>query len=127
MARSSLHSDNHSQSGPVTNGTHTSSGEVTMSSSPHPILTASGLTVRYPGTGHAVVASFDLELHPREIVSILGQSGAGKSSVLRLLSGIEKPAGGEIRMNGMPLGAAHPRVAIGFQDPALLPWLSLEK
>lgn len=89
-------------------------------------LQASRVALRYPGAAQPVLADFDLDLAPGEIVSVLGPSGVGKSSLLRVLSGLQAPDAGTIAVDGAALDGVHPRLAIAFQNPALLPWLDLE-
>ncbi|OZI37950.1 ABC transporter ATP-binding protein [Bordetella genomosp. 10] len=91
------------------------------------ILRARRVSVAYDALGKRLLDGIDLDLAAGEIVAVLGASGVGKSSLLRALAGLQPLAGGEIEMAGQPLEGVHPAVAVAFQDPALLPWLSLER
>ena len=92
-----------------------------------PVLRARGLTLRYPGADAAVFQDVNLDLARGEVLAVLGASGAGKSSLLRVLAGLQAPSAGALDMEGQRLAGVHPRVAVAFQDPGLLPWLTLER
>jgi sulfonate transport system ATP-binding protein len=60
-----------------------------------------------------------------EIVAILGGSGCGKTTLLRLVAGLDEPTGGEIRLDDQMIFGTHPSVSAVFQEPRLLPWLNV--
>ncbi|MBX8496317.1 ABC transporter ATP-binding protein [Pseudomonas cichorii] len=93
------------------------------------LLQASSIVLGYERDNgwQNVLENFDLQLAKGEVVSILGPSGVGKSSLLRVLAGLQTPREGTVSLLGEPLQGPHPRVAVAFQDPSLLPWLTLEK
>lgn len=91
------------------------------------VLQAHGIDIRYPGQARPVLAGFDLGVRAGEVVAVLGPSGVGKSSLLRVLAGLQPASAGQVTVDGEPLRGAHPAVAVAFQSPALLPWLTLEK
>ncbi len=62
-----------------------------------------------------------------DFVIILGESGCGKSTLLSLLAGLMSPSSGEIWVDGMKITGPHPSRSILFQQPSLLPWLSVEE
>jgi NitT/TauT family transport system ATP-binding protein len=76
------------------------------------------------GTVHAL-SSINLEVGSGEFVSVLGASGRGKTTLLRIIGGLEDGYGGELLMHGRKGGASHPDVGIVFQDANLLPWRTI--
>jgi sulfonate transport system ATP-binding protein len=59
-----------------------------------------------------------------EIVAILGGSGCGKTTLLRLVAGLDEASGGEIAVDGATVSGTHPAISAVFQEPRLLPWLT---
>jgi NitT/TauT family transport system ATP-binding protein len=71
------------------------------------------------GRGTTAVQALDhvsLTVAPGEFTCLIGASGCGKSTMLNLVAGLDKPTAGTISVNG--------RIAMMFQEPALFPWLS---
>ena len=73
--------------------------------------------------GRVALADVSLAVADGEFVSLLGASGCGKSTVLRLLSGLDAPTSGEI-VRRLPADAVPGYV---FQDAALMPWASVRR
>ena len=74
------------------------------------------------GSGPTAVAALeriDIEVAPRELVCVVGASGCGKSTMLNLLAGLDRPTRGEVEVEG--------RAALMFQEAALFPWLTVAK
>ncbi len=80
----------------------------------------------YPN-GTVAIRDVTLEIASGEIVAVVGGSGCGKSTLLRLLSGLDHPTDGVIEVDGTQIVAPHPAVGIVFQEPRLLPWLTVEQ
>ncbi|MCE4059161.1 ABC transporter ATP-binding protein [Pandoraea sputorum] len=88
------------------------------------------LTLRNIGLSYgerAILRGVDLSVAPGELVSVLGPSGSGKSTLLRIAAGLLAPSDGTVDVDGAPLTGPRPDVALAFQDPCLLPWLSVER
>jgi sulfonate transport system ATP-binding protein len=66
-----------------------------------------------------------LDVRAGEILVVVGGSGCGKSTLLRLISGLDQPSQGAISLDGTPITAPHEKIGIVFQEPRLLPWLSV--
>jgi sulfonate transport system ATP-binding protein len=89
------------------------------------MLDIHSLSMRYPN-GHLALDRVDLSVAPGEIVGIVGASGCGKSTLLRLIAGLERPTGGDIRLNGTPVTAPRAEIGLVFQEPRLMPWLTIQ-
>ncbi|MFM0520356.1 MULTISPECIES: ABC transporter ATP-binding protein [Caballeronia] len=88
-------------------------------------IVANGVSLRYPH--RSVLNGVDLSVAPGEIVALLGPSGCGKSSLLRTIAGLTRATSGTVQVDGQALGGPRSDVALAFQDPCLLPWLSVER
>ncbi len=67
----------------------------------------------------------DLTIDRGEFVLLLGPSGCGKSTLLRLIAGLDTPTRGDIRVSGDRITTGFDRIGMVFQQPTLLPWLSI--
>ena len=94
-----------------------------------PILTARGLVKRYGRVTALDHADFDL--YPGEILAVIGDNGAGKSSMIKAISGAITPDEGEIKLEGQPINFRSPMDARAagietvYQNLALSPALSI--
>src|SRR4028119_532828 len=71
---------------------------------------------------HAVLQGIDLDVMPGEFVAIVGRSGCGKSTMLRLIAGLDVPSAGNVFLDGQTSHRINPTVRMMFQDARLLPW-----
>jgi NitT/TauT family transport system ATP-binding protein len=72
-----------------------------------------------------VLDNIDLAINPGEFLALLGQSGSGKSTILRCLTGLIEPTAGRALCNGKSLGGVNPDASVVFQTFALYPWLTV--
>jgi sulfonate transport system ATP-binding protein len=78
----------------------------------------------YPN-GVRALEALTLTVALGEIVVVVGGSGCGKSTLLRLASGLDAPSEGAVVLDGDVIIAPHEKIGIVFQEPRLLPWLSV--
>lgn len=88
-----------------------------------PIVSLRGLAFAHPGdaAGRPVLAGLDLELPRGGFTAVVGPSGVGKSTLLRVIAGLARPAAGSVVLHTSP-AADRRAVALVFQDARLLPW-----
>jgi sulfonate transport system ATP-binding protein len=75
--------------------------------------------------GTEALRDMHIVAHSGEIVTILGGSGCGKTTLLRLTAGLDRPSAGTIAIDGQPIEGTHPAISAVFQEPRLLPWLTV--
>ncbi|TDR87335.1 ABC transporter ATP-binding protein [Enterovirga rhinocerotis] len=75
--------------------------------------------------GTVALSDITLTVAESEIVALIGGSGCGKTTLLRLLAGLDVASRGGITLDGVPITEPHPSVGIVFQEPRLLPWLTV--
>ena len=80
------------------------------------------------GTNKVVALSpTDLSVPDGEFIALVGPSGCGKSTILRLVGGLVAPSSGVVIVGGREVAAKALRIGMAFQNPTLLPWLTIER
>jgi D-xylose transport system ATP-binding protein len=88
-----------------------------------PILSLSGVSKHFGAV--SALTDIELDIHPGEVVALVGDNGAGKSTLVKILAGVHPPSAGEIHFQGRPVtidspsDALHLGIATVFQDLAL--------
>jgi len=79
------------------------------------------------GSTRLVLQDVDFTLYEGEIVALLGQSGSGKSTMLRIMAGLIPSDKGQVLYQGLPIYGAARGISMVFQSFALFPWLTVQK
>ena len=97
---------------------------------PEPLAQLCAVSHTFPSAGGhelKVLENIDLAVNPGELVALLGQSGSGKSTILRCLTGLIEPTSGRVLASGKPLAGVNRDASVVFQTFALYPWLTVEQ
>ena len=90
-----------------------------------PAIALTGVSKTFATASGELVRALDntnLTVHAGEFITVVGASGCGKTTLLRLIAGLERCSSGTIAVNGAPQVGPSEQVGIVFQDPTLLPW-----
>src|SRR6185312_8111670 len=74
-------------------------------------------------------AAFDLsfDVPPAARIALIGRSGSGKSTILNLMAGLDRPTKGEVTWPGLIPPLRPTQIGVAFQGPSLIPWLSVKE
>ena len=97
-------------------------GGTAVVDAPAPSLRFRGVSFRYPGAEELVLADFDLEIPGGSLVALIGDNGAGKSTILKLLCRFYDPESGSVEVDGRELREIPPErwwstISALFQEP----------
>jgi NitT/TauT family transport system ATP-binding protein len=96
---------------------------------PQYFIELEGVTLSY-GSGDKKVSALGLttlRLTPGDFVALVGPSGCGKSTILKLVSGLIPATTGYVYVAGREVGAEPVRVGMAFQNPTMLPWMTVRE
>ena len=82
------------------------------------------LSFRYADSDQLILRDVNMHVNEGDFVCLLGQSGCGKSTFLRLMAGLEAPSSGSICVDGQPIDGTSLERSVVFQDYGLFPWIS---
>ncbi len=89
------------------------------------MIVVSSLEKTYATRGRTQVqalAGISVEIEAGEFITIVGQSGCGKTTLLKILAGLLQRSAGSVTLRGQPVDEPSRDIGIVFQDPVLLPW-----
>jgi NitT/TauT family transport system ATP-binding protein len=90
------------------------------------LVAFNNVTKRF-GDGPLVLDRISFTSAPGEFISLIGPSGCGKSTLLRLIAGLTPHNDGTVTVNSKPPQSAAAELAFVFQEPTLLPWMTVQR
>ncbi|MDK6233188.1 ABC transporter ATP-binding protein [Aerococcus sp. UMB10185] len=94
----------------------------------YPVLSAKNISHTYEskdGQRIKAIEKIDLNVMEGEFVALIGTSGGGKSTLLKIISGLMEPTTGEVEINGGPVDFQKNRIGYISQSDTLLPWRNI--
>ncbi len=92
-----------------------------------PYIQARDLTVEYQENSYRALEGLDLNVSKGSFTSIVGPTGCGKTTLLRVMAGLLRPTSGKVTIGGRPISGPGKERAVVFQEFALFPWRSVQK
>lgn len=90
-----------------------------------PLLAVHQLQLRHPHSQSDIFTQLNLSIHPGEIVTLIGGSGVGKSTLLSAVAGLMPIRSGNVLLSQRPIQQQKSSLAIMFQQAVLVPWLNI--
>jgi NitT/TauT family transport system ATP-binding protein len=100
---------------------------MTAAAAATPLVSLENVTLAYgrPEQPQIILDNTNLAIDQGGFLALVGPSGCGKSTILKLVSGLLRPTSGVVLVKGREVGAVPVRIGMAFQNPTLLPWLSI--
>ncbi|MGL4883206.1 MAG: ATP-binding cassette domain-containing protein, partial [Waterburya sp.] len=112
------------------NSTITNKSNTMVDRSQDDFLVIENLVKAFPkpdGGKTVVIDGIDLTIGAEEYISVIGHSGCGKSTMLRIIAGLDKATAGRITLEGKEIRKPGAERMMVFQNYALLPWLTVRE
>ncbi|BAZ46724.1 nitrate ABC transporter, ATPase subunits C and D [Chondrocystis sp. NIES-4102] len=110
--------------------TSTNVGNTLVNPRQDEFLVIENLIKAYPkpdGGRTVIIDGIDLTIGAEEYISVIGHSGCGKSTMLRIIAGLDKPSAGRVTLEGREIKKPGAERMMVFQNYALLPWLTVRE
>ena len=93
------------------------------------ILSVRNLTKSFGqnGSAHVALNGVSIDIHRRELITVIGPSGCGKSTLIRIVAGLDEATGGEVLLDGHEVCGPGPDRGMVFQGYTLFPWLTVKR